>query len=150
MGERFTPENHIELPIAKSFSCIGLDDNWTKIKKTTLSDIYDLRSKIESIKNYSLLKEKKELCCQLEDKYNQFIYEAFKFENDDFTLLDHLESYETAVAELIGICNELDDYLFKTCSSNKELKENIEIIVVTYIELSILLAHLMISLLRKI
>lgn len=123
LGERFTPKYHVELPIAKSFSCIGCDNNWKNSIRTILSDIYDLSIEIKSIKKYSLLNYKKELCNQLVDEYERFLHEAFEFECDDLILFEHLEIYEKLIMKLKDMCNELNNHLYEKYSSNKELKD---------------------------
>ncbi len=122
LGERFTPEYHVELPIAKSFSCIGCDDNWRKSIRNILSDIYDLLGEIKLVKKYLLLNDKKEICNQLIDEYEQFFHAAFEFENDNLILFRYLENYENTIIKLIEMCNELNNYLYERYSSNKELK----------------------------
>ena len=123
LGERFTPEYHVELPIAKSFSCIGCDDNWRNSIRNILSDIYDLTDEIKSVKKYSLLNGKKVLCDQLVDEYERFLHVVFEFENDNFILFEHLENYKKMITKLIDMCNELDNHLYEKYSSDKELKD---------------------------
>lgn len=123
LGERFTPEYHVELPIAKSFSCIGCDDSWRDSIINILSDIYDLKREIKSVKKYSLLNDKKELCYQLENEYERFFHAIFEFENDNFILFEHLENYEKLIIKLIAMCNELHNHLYEKYSSNKELQD---------------------------
>lgn len=123
LGERFTPEYHVDLPIAKSFSCIGFDENWKNSLRSILSDIYNLRREIRKINNYSLLSDKKELCQQITDKYEQFLNTAFEFENDSFFLFNHLEDFKKSITEFIDMCNELDGYIFEKYSTDSEMKE---------------------------
>lgn len=123
LGERFTPEYHVELPIAKSFSCIGCDDNWRNSIRTILSNVYDLSKEINQVKMYSLLNDKSELCCQLVDEYKQFLDTVFEFENDNLILFEYLENLEKMAIRLIDICNELSNHLYEKYSSNKELKD---------------------------
>jgi len=68
LGERFTPEYHVELPIAKSFSCIGCDGNWRSSIRTILSDVYDLTREIKPVKKYSLLKAVSEIIVGVKHK----------------------------------------------------------------------------------
>lgn len=123
LDERFTPEYHVELPIAKSFSCIGCDDNWRSSIGTILSDIYDHTRKIKPVREYALLNEKRDLCYQLVDEYERFLQTAFEFENDDLILFEHLENYEKLVINLIEICNQLNNHLYEKHSSDKELTD---------------------------
>lgn len=123
LGERFTPEYHVELPIAKSLSCIGCDENWRNSIRSILSDAYDLSREIKSVKNYLLLNNKKEFCNQFSNEYEQFLDSAFEFENDDLILFEHLENYEKLIINLIDMCNELSKYIYKNYSLNKGLKD---------------------------
>ena len=123
LGERFTPKCHVELPISKSFSCIGCDDDWKNLTRNTLSDIYDLIREIKAVETYSLLVERKELCSQLIDGYIKFVDDSFKFENADLILFNNLDDYKNLVVDLINICDELRNYLEEQYLSQKETRE---------------------------
>lgn len=58
LGERFTPEYHVNLPIAKSFSCIGLDERWKASLREVLTNNYNLRQYIRRFDDESLLGNK--------------------------------------------------------------------------------------------
>ncbi|AQR96144.1 NACHT domain-containing protein [Clostridium saccharoperbutylacetonicum] len=122
LGERYTQEHNIELPISQSLSCIGNDSNWKNSLKELLSDIYDLRKRILEAINNSLLEEINEKCINLKSDYEEFLNEAFKFEKDDNVLFDNLEWYKQKNKELLRELSTINAHIYDKYNSNKELR----------------------------
>ncbi|WP_252225499.1 hypothetical protein [Clostridium sp. ZBS2] len=124
LGDRYTPEHNIELPMEQLLSCIGQDNDWKDSIKKIVSDVYDLKGKIQEVINNKLFEEIKEKCSKFKNDYEIFKNKIFEFENDDNVLFENLEWYQEKSKELYYECDDLSTYIYDNKQSSKTTQEN--------------------------
>lgn len=111
LGERFTPEFHIDLPIANNFDCLGLTNKWKK----QLRDKYDIVKKIRD--DYKIIPKlpNNEIIWRKPSEEIEKFYTEFSnmlLENRFFERIETLkEVCETTYKSLKSSTDHIYDYL---------------------------------------
>ncbi|MEH7255587.1 hypothetical protein V7111_26105, partial [Neobacillus niacini] len=125
LGERYTPENHLDLPITNQFDGLGLSPEWKKRLKENRSIILNQLKKLDTefFSNRNFPKDEK---CWI-DLYT----ELEKMANEYFILIEHeisdnqfkrLQDFYCMVEELLGTCSStIFDKLEK--ETDKDIKK---------------------------
>jgi len=127
LGERFTPEFHIDLPIANKFECLGLTWKWQKQLKDQLSNLSDMKADYKRIINYRIkLLDDRIIWNKLNDNIKSFHYEfsCTISEGDLFKNIENLRKLCEIVYKELNNCNDvLYDVLIK--EKDKELEKKL-------------------------
>lgn len=110
LGERFTPENHLDLPISNQFDGLGLNLGWYKHIKNNRSLILNQLKKldVDLFGNRSLQKDEKcwtTLYKELERMENEYL--ALIEQGADYTQFEKLQSIYSAIEESLEACNSV-------------------------------------------
>ncbi|BCJ98460.1 NACHT domain-containing protein [Anaerocolumna chitinilytica] len=112
LGERFTPENHVELPVMKMLTCIDRASEWRGEIRNIVSEIYRCRKDIESITKCNVFKtEKEQTLIELIEKYDRFVNDIIEFKDND-ALLSRISVYCDQIIVLTNILNDLSDFIY--------------------------------------
>lgn len=113
LGERFTPENHIELPVVKKLTCIDRAIEWRDEVKTIVSDVYQCKKDVESIAECNIfIPEKESTLKELVEKYNGFVTDVLDCKNDDDVLFSRLSDYCNRIKGLMNILDDLSEFVY--------------------------------------
>lgn len=113
LGERFTPENHVELPIMKMLTCIDRAAEWKDEIRNIVSEVYQCRKDVESITKCNVFKpEKEQALIALIEKYDGFVADVIEFKDDDDILFSRISDYCDQIKALIDILNDLSDFVY--------------------------------------
>lgn len=125
LGERYSEEQHIELPIEEAFSCIGMENSWKERVYEMLSIIFDLGYKLKRITENELLKQQESECNLVLEKYEMFSNQIFDFENNDYILFEYLEVLIKQISFLIDKCDAFQVFISRKTTINEDDKEKI-------------------------
>lgn len=108
LGERFTPEFNVDLPIKNKFDCLGLSKKWKKQLKDQCKILAEIKSKYNKILNdkIDIIKDKtiyKNLDQDIESFYTKFVYSTSR--GDFFHTSEDLKKDCEKVLNNINTCN---------------------------------------------
>ncbi|MFW6030009.1 MAG: hypothetical protein ACOCRO_07110, partial [Halanaerobiales bacterium] len=108
LGERFTPELHVELPIAKKFNCLGLSKKWRKHLEEDCKIISDIKDEYKKVfdRMDGVLKKKNiyhDIKKDIEKLHNKFIFSVFQ--GDFFKELGDIKMYCEKILINLRSCN---------------------------------------------
>lgn len=113
LGERFTPENHVELPIIEKLICIDRAEDWRDEIRTIVSDIYGCRKNIDAIARCSfLMSEKEAVLKELVESYDRFFTDVIECKDNDAILFSRVTDYCNQIKVLMNILNDLGDTIY--------------------------------------
>ena len=113
LGERFTPENHVELPVVKILTCIDRAAEWRSEIRSIVAEVYRCRKDIKAIAKCNFfIPEKEQVLIEFIEKYDIFVADVIKFKEDDNILFSQLSDYCDQIKVLIDSLNDLSDFLY--------------------------------------
>lgn len=109
LGERFTPEFHVDLPIASKFDCLGLTNRWKKQLRGQCDNISDISEEYKRIFKYRIdsFNDKtiwNSLNENIEKFYNEFLSTVYR--GEIFQSIDRLSSLTETIYKEVNSCNE--------------------------------------------
>lgn len=120
LGERFTPEFNVELPIAKKFDCLGFTNSWKSQLKEQSRNAIEMRDEYDQLLKYRInLFDDKDLCNKVDTAIKQFSSDLLSFilEEEFFQNIDRLiilcqtvyKSINDQIDSVYGFINTIND-----------------------------------------
>lgn len=124
LGERYTPESHLDLPIALIFDGIGLTPNWWMKLESVINSWIKAKNKLETdcftLEEYTTRSEWIAL-----EKYIEIIYGWFCIGLKEKLFLDLLEQLKTTAHQLVEktqVCLEILPHQSKATDKEKNCR----------------------------
>lgn len=121
LGERYTPESHLDLPIALIFDGIGLTPNWWMQLESVINSWIKAKNKLETdcliLEEYTTRSEWVAL-----EKYIDIFYDQFFISLKERSFLDLLEQLKTTAHQLVEktqVCLEILPHQSKATDKEK-------------------------------
>lgn len=125
LGERFTPENHIELPVMKELLCIDRTAEWKDEIRAVVSDFYESKKDVKSIAECSAFMPEQEVALNdLVERYDAFVADIIECKDNDVVLFSRLSDYYIQIKRLIDILNTLSEVIYIMNTKEPKTRNN--------------------------
>lgn len=120
LGDRFTPENHVELPISEKLEYISFGLCWRKKKKEFISDSFKCRSDLYCLVKLDVLNEMKDTLDILIQEYEKFSTIILEWNNSDEQFLEQLNILLECTEKIEDLLDRVSQYLFRHEAENEK------------------------------
>ena len=123
LGERYSEENNINLPIEAAFRCIGKEDFWIQKMREEISKVDDIRRKITRLSGNKLLSNFTIEVYSIKELLDTIIEVIIHFDGNSNVLFDNYDFILKNTQNLKQIISEFEQ-VFSTYSFSSDISKN--------------------------